>query len=168
MIEDARYFNAHWGTMLKVISILGTVLLIGIFGSMILSGRAGTLITIVLYSSTPLLILSISLMFTVKGYSISGNSLRIKRLLWYTVIDIAMLKSVECDPKAFTGSIRTFGNGGLFSFSGNYKSGKLGSFKAYVTDFKRCVVIITAGQTVVVSPDNPELFVEVLRNLQFQ
>ena len=168
MIETARYFNAPWGTMLKVISILGTVLLIGIFGGMILSGRAGAMIMIVLYSLIPLLTLFISLLFTVKGYSISVNSFRIKRLLWYTDIDISMLKSVEFDPKAMTGSIRTFGNGGLFSFSGNYKSGKLGSFKAYVTDFKRCVVIITAGQTVVVSPDNPELFVEVLRNLQFQ
>lgn len=168
MIEAERYFSAPWGTLLKVISTLGTVLLLGIFGGMILSGRASTLITIVLYSFIPLLTLSISLLFTVKGYSISGNSFRIKRLLWYTDIDISMLKSVEFDPKAMTGSMRTFGNGGLFSFSGTYKSGKLGTFKAYVTDFKKCVVIIAAGQTIVVSPDNPELFVEVLRNLQFQ
>ncbi len=168
MIETARYFNAPWGTLLKVISFLGSLLLAGVFGGMLLSGRASSVITVVLYSLIPLLTLSISLLFTVKGYSISGNSFRIKRLLWYTDIDISMLKSVEFDPKAMTGSIRTFGNGGLFSFSGRYKSNRLGSFKAYVTDFKKCVVIIAAGQTVVVSPDNPELFVEVLRNLRFQ
>ncbi len=168
MIEAARYFNAPWGTLLKVISTLGTFVLIGVFGSMILAGRASTLTTVILYSLIPLLTLSISLLFTVRGYSISGNTFRVRRLLWYTDIDISMLQSVEYDPKAMTGSIRTFGNGGLFSFSGSYKSGKLGSFKAYVTDFKKCVVIIAAGQTVVVSPENPELFVEVLRNLQFQ
>ena len=167
MTDDERYFNAPWGTLLKVISTLGSVLLIGIFGGMILSGRAGSVITIALYSVIPLLILFISLLFTVRGYSISGNSFRIRRLLWYTDIDISMLKSVEYDPKAMTGAMRTFGNGGLFSFSGSYKSGKLGTFKAYVTDFKKCVVIVTAGQTVVVSPENPELFVEVLRNLQW-
>ena len=168
MIDSARYFNAPWGTLLKVISTLGTLLLIGIFGSMILSGRVSTLTTLILYSLIPLLILFISLLFTVRGYSISGNAFRIRRLLWYTDIDISMLQSVEYNPKAMTGSFRTFGNGGLFSFSGSYKSGKLGSFKAYVTDFKKCVIIIAAGQTVVVSPENPDLFVEVMRNLQFQ
>jgi hypothetical protein len=135
---------------------------------MILSGRASTLITVILYSLIPVLTLFISLLFTVRGYSISGNIFRVRRLLWYTDIDISMLQSVEFDPKAMTGSLRTFGNGGLFSFSGSYRNGKLGSFKAYVTDFKKCVVIIAAGQTVVVSPENPELFVEVLRNLQIQ
>ncbi len=168
MIEAARYFNAPWGTLLKVISILGSLILIGVFGSMILSGRASTLIIVILYSLIPVLTLFISLLFTVRGYSILGNIFRVRRLLWYTDIDISMLQSVEYDPKAMTGSLRTFGNGGLFSFSGSYKSRKLGSFKAYVTDFKKCVVIIAAGQTVVVSPDNPDLFVEVLRNLQFQ
>ncbi len=167
MIGGERYFNAPWGTMLKVISLLGTVLLIGVFGGMALTGRASTAITMALYLVIPLLTLSISLLFTVRGYSISGNSFSVRRLLWYTDIDISMLKTVECDPKAMTGSIRTFGNGGLYSFSGRYKSGKLGTFKAYVTDFKKCVVIKTAGQTVVVSPENPELFVEILRNLQW-
>ncbi|MCK5115789.1 MAG: hypothetical protein KAR44_04265 [Candidatus Aegiribacteria sp.] len=159
MIEAARYFNAPWGTLLKVISILGSLILIGVFGSMILSGRASTLTAVILF---------ISLLFTVRGYSISENIFRVRRLLWYTDIDISMLQSVEYDPKAMTGSLRTFGNGGLFSFSGSYKSGKLGSFRAYVTDFRKCVVITAARQTVVVSPGNPELFVEVLRNLKFQ
>ena len=166
MIHDERYFNASWGTLLKAISALGTVLLIGIFGGMAISGRSSTVTTMVLYLVFPLLILFICLLFTVRGYSVSANSFRIRRLLWYTDIDISMLKSVEYDPKAMTGSIRALGNGGLYSFSGRYKSGKLGAFKAYVTDFKNCVIIKTAGQTVVVSPDNPELFVEVLRNLQ--
>ena len=165
MIDTARYFNAPWGTLLKVISVIGTVLLIGVFGGMILSGRASTPVTIILYSLIPLLTLFISLLFIVRGYSISEKSFRVRRLLWYTDINISMLKSVEYDPKAMTGSLRTFGNGGLFSFSGSYKSRKLGAFKAYVTDFKKCVIINTAGQTVVVSPGNPELFVEVLRNL---
>lgn len=168
MIENERYFNAPWGTLLKVISFLGTLLLAGVFGGMILSGRASTLVTKILYSLIPLLTLSISLLFTVRGYCISGNSFRIRRLMWYTDIDISMLQSVEYDPKAMTGSIRTFGNGGLFSFSGRYRSGKLGSFKAYVTDFKKCVVIKTADLTFVVSPENPELLVEILRNLRFQ
>ncbi|MEN8208946.1 MAG: PH domain-containing protein [Candidatus Fermentibacteria bacterium] len=164
MIQDERYFNAPWGTLLKVISSLGTLVLLGVFGGIILSGRAGTAVTAVLYSAIPLLTLSISLLFTVRGYIVSGDSFRIRRLLWFTDTDISLVKSVEYDPKAMTGSLRTFGNGGLFSFSGSYKSGKLGSFKAYVTDFRNCVIIKTPDVTLVVSPENPELFVEVLRN----
>jgi len=166
MTDMERCFNAPWGTLLKVISTLATVLLLGVFGGMILTGRASTVITMVLYIAIPLLILFVSLLFTVRSYIVSGNSLLVRRLLWNTNVDISMLSSAEYDPKAMTGSIRTLGNGGLYSFSGRYKSGKIGSFKAYVTDFKNCVIIKTAGQTVVVSPENPELFVEMLRNRQ--
>ena len=65
-----------------------------------------------------------------------------------------------------TGSIRTMGNGGLFSFSGRYRSRKLGSFRAYVTDLRNCVVLKLAEQVIVISPENPEMFVEILSNLQ--
>ena len=164
MNEEERYFDAPWGTMLKVISTLVTVLLLGIFGGMAFFNHASTAITKVIYTAIPLLIMFISFLFTVRGYTISGNTLRIRRLLWDSDIDISMLSSVDYDPKAMTGSIRTLGNGGLYSFSGKFKSGKLGSFKVYVTDFKNCVIIKRTGGTFVVSPENPELFVEVLRS----
>lgn len=167
MSNVERYFNAPWGTLLKVISTIATVLLLGVFGGMVLSGRASTVVTMLLYIAIPLLIVFICLLFTVRGYTISGNTLRIRRLLWNSDIDISRLSSVEYDPKAMTGSIRTLGNGGLYSFSGKYRSGKLGSFKAYVTDFKNCVIIGRAGGTIVVSPENPELFVEVLRSREW-
>lgn len=164
MNEEERYFDAPWGTMLKVISTLATLLLLGIFGWMAFFNHASTAVTKVMYIAIPLLIMFTSLLFTVRGYTISGNTLRIRRLLWDSDIDISMLSSVDYDPKAMTGSIRTLGNGGLYSFSGKFKSVKLGSFKAYLTDFKNCVIIKIAGKTIVVSPGNPELFVEVLRN----
>lgn len=167
MSNVERYFNAPWGTLLKVISTLATVLLFGVFGGMALSGRASTVVTMLLYMGVPLLIVFICLLFTVRGYTISGNTLRIRRLLWNSDIDISMLLSVEYDPKAMTGSIRILGNGGLYSFSGKYRSGKLGSFKAYVTDFKNCVIIERTVGTIVVSPENPDLFVEVLRSREW-
>lgn len=166
MTDVERCFNAPWGTLLKVISTLVTVLLLGIFGGMVLTGRASTVITMILYIAFPLLILFVSLLFTVRSYIVSGNSLLIRRLLWNTDIDISMLSSAEYDPKAMTGSIKIFGNGGLYSFSGRYKSGKLGSFRVYVTDYKNCVIVKTAERTIVVSPENPELFVEILLNRQ--
>jgi len=159
-----KTFEAPWGTMLKVISAVVTLVLLGIFGGIAVSDRISNRVTALLYIAIPILTIFISLLFTVRGYVIIGNSLLIRRLLWNTDINISMLESAEFDPKAMSGSIRTFGNGGLYGFSGKYRSGKLGSFKAYVTDFKNCVIIRTAEQTIVVSPLNPEYFVETLLN----
>jgi len=166
-MDEERYFRARWGKILKIISTFISIFLLGIFSAIAFSDRTSTVTVMVLYLAIPLLIIFVSLLFIVRGYTVSDNTLRIKRLLWNTNIDISMLSAVECDPKAMTGSIRTFGNGGLFSFSGRYRSTKLGSFKAYVTDFKNCVVIEASGQTTVVSPEDAELFREVLMQRQW-
>ncbi len=159
-----RDFSAPWGNLLKVISSLVTLVLIGIYGSMAFTGRYSSITTAVLFAAIPLLILGSCLLFSVRGYRIEGNHLRIRRMFWFTDIDITKLTSVVLDPKAMTGSIRTLGNGGLYSFSGRFRSAKLGSFRAYVTDFKNCVIVKTTGETIVISPDNPEMFIEILRN----
>jgi hypothetical protein len=55
-------------------------------------------------------------------------------------------------------SIRTFGNGGFFSFSGFYRNKLLGAYRAFVTDRHQTVVLRYGGRTVVVSPSSPEEF----------
>jgi hypothetical protein len=60
------------------------------------------------------------------------------------------------------GSIRTFGNGGAFSFSGVYYNKRLGSYRAFVTDPRRAVVLRYATRKVVLSPAVPEDFVNDL------
>jgi hypothetical protein len=162
-----REFSAPWGNLLKIMSMGITLLLIAIFGYIAFLNRASMLHVTILYIIFPVIVLSTCLLLTVRGYSISEDSLLIKRLFWSTEVSLESLKSVEIDPKAMTGSIKTFGNGGLYSFSGKFRSRKLGSFNAYVTDLKNCVVLKTADRTVVVSPGNPELFVEVLKNRQW-
>ncbi len=69
-------------------------------------------------------------------------------------------RSVE--PDALRGSLRIFGNGGGFSFSGFYYSKRLGSFRAFVTDRRRTVVLRYANRRVVLSPATPEDFVQDL------
>jgi len=161
-----REFSAPWGNLLKIISAGITVLLVAIFGSIVLSNNASTHHVTILYIIFPVIVLFTALIFVIRGYIISDDSLLVKRLFWSTVVNLGTLKSVEVDPRAMTGSLRTFGNGGLYSFSGKFRSRKFGSFNAYVTDFKNCVVIKTTTRTVVVSPGEPELFVEVLKNRQ--
>ncbi len=50
------------------------------------------------------------------------------------------------------GSIRTFGNGGLFCFSGRFRNRKLGSYRAFATDPKLAVVLRFPDKIVVVTP----------------
>ena len=45
--------------------------------------------------------------------------------------------------------IRTFGNGGGFSFTGFYYNQRLRSYRAFVTDLRRTVVLRYAARTVV-------------------
>ena len=81
------------------------------------------------------------------------------RLLWSTVLPRIGLESAQVEPDAMRGSLRTFGNGGAFSFTGFYYNKRLGSYRAYVTDPRRAVVLRYANRRVVLSPDAPEDFV---------
>ena len=61
------------------------------------------------------------------------------------------------------GSIRLFGNGGVFCFIGYYRNAILGNYRAYVTDYAKSVILEFGGRKILVSPDDPEAFVEALR-----
>ncbi|OPL19836.1 MAG: hypothetical protein AVO35_02355 [Candidatus Aegiribacteria sp. MLS_C] len=161
---EGTCFDAPWGTHLKVISFLVTALLLGIFAGMAVFGDVRTPLQTALYLVVPPAVLAPALLLTVRGYRITGEGISVKRLLWNTDIALGVLRRVEHDPKAMTGAIRTWGNGGLFSFSGRFRSGRLGSFRAYVTYHRNCVLIESVSGILVVSPGNPGLFVEMLEN----
>ncbi len=99
---------------------------------------------------------------TIRGYALTANALLIHRLFWSTRLPLAGLQSVQFQPEVMRGSIRTFGNGGFFSFTGRYWNKQLGTYRAFVTDPKRAVVLKFPGRTIVVSPDPPEEFVREL------
>lgn len=101
-------------------------------------------------------------LFSIRGYRLDGASLYVLRPLWETAVDLRGLESAEIDPGAMRGAWRTFGNGGMFSFSGWHWSRKLGRHRAFVTDFKNAVVLRQDGRSVVISPGDPEAFLEDL------
>ncbi len=59
-------------------------------------------------------------------------------------------------------TVRTFGVGGLFSYSGRFWARDVGKFYGGVTDFGRAV-LIDAGERYVISPENPDDFVRDIR-----
>jgi hypothetical protein len=110
----------------------------------------------------PLIVLG-CLPFAVRGYAITGDAILIRRLLWTTRLERSGLTSAEARTRAMSGSLRTCGNGGGFSFTGWYWSKALGAYRAFVTDFDRTVVLRFGKRTVVVSPDEPEDFAAELQ-----
>jgi hypothetical protein len=113
-------------------------------------------------AALPLALLVGAALFTIRGYALVPGAILIHRLFWSTRLPVAELESARSEPDAMRGSVRTFGNGGLFSFTGRFHSPGLGSYRAYVTDLQRTVVLRFPGRVVVLSPAAPEDFVREL------
>lgn len=161
-------FDAPWGTLLRVASIVATLLLAGValleavvLPRDLLGGwpwRAAV--------ALPLAILAGAALFTVRGYVLEGGELRIVRLFWHTRLPLDGLTAAWADPEAMRKSLRLFGNGGLYSLTGLYRNARLGNYRAWATDPKRAVVLELPGRKLVVTPDAPERFLEALRTIR--
>lgn len=154
-------FNAPWGSSLKWISALATLLLIAL--STLLPVPPDMQVawwTVRLFA--PALILG-SALFTVRSYEIRDGVLWVQRLLWKTRIPIGSLNAVEFRPGRFGWAIRLFGNGGLYSFSGWYYQKPL-LFRALATRISDAVILkFSDRHPVVVTPNEPEEFAKAIR-----
>lgn len=159
--QSASHFSAPWGRLLKVVSAFVTIILTGasLAGLSFIQAPVSRLLAAI----GPLLVLAVSLLFMVRSYTVQRYFLLVHRPFWNTSIPLTELRSVVFEPGAMKRSLRLFGNGGLFSFTGWFRNQKLGTYRAFVTDPNRCVVLQLASSTIVVSPDRPEAFVEAAR-----
>ena len=153
-------FSAPWCMALYVITIFSGLLLAGLAGWMLFAGAP--------LWAPPLVLAALggSALFAVRGYRVESGALWVERPFWTTEIRLDGVEWIKHDPKALHGSLRTFGNGGLFSFSGRYWSKALGSYRAWVTDPKRSVILKVKGKTIVVSPDEPGKFIKAVEGMR--
>ncbi len=147
-------YNAPWCRALKIVSAVATVILLGVM-ALPVPGACWVRLF-------PLAVLAGALPFVVRGYEIREDTLLIRRLFWDTRIGLAGLRSARFDPSAMRGSLRTCGNGGLFSITGWYWNKQLGAYRAYATDMARVVVLTFDKRRIVVTPEDPEAFVQEL------
>jgi len=163
-MEAATHYKAPWSKGLIIMSAVATLLCLGIaFGTPLLpQPKHGNWLAMRL-RWLPLAFMPACALFTVRSYTITRGEILVHRLLWATRLPRTGLQSTSVDSEAMRKSIRTCGNGGFFSVTGFYWNKKLGSYRAYVTDPQRAVVLRYARRTVVVSPDRP---VEFARELE--
>src|ERR1035438_10386812 len=158
-----KHYEAPWSTSLIVISVLTIVVCLGVSVGAWWEAQVGHHPAPLQWVALlPLVILFGCTLCTIRGYSISSDSILVHRLMWSTALSRAGLQSAQVEPDAMRGSLRTFGNGGAFSFTGFYYNKRLGSYRAYVTDPHRTVVLRYANRRVVLSPATPEEFVQDL------
>jgi len=151
-----KKYTAPWSTSLIVVSSVATIICVGAAISVAWSGRPWIALL-------PLAIVCGGIFFTSRGYTVSPDALLVHRLFWTTRLPLSGLHCAQVDPEAMRRSFRTFGNGGLFSFTGWFRNTALGAYRAFVTDPHRSVVLHFATRTVVVSPSAPEDFVHDIR-----
>ncbi|MBN8246648.1 MAG: hypothetical protein J0L84_04310 [Verrucomicrobia bacterium] len=154
-----KRYDAPWSPLLRWVSGLVTLLCVGLGVVLLLSGppmarKLWMLPPAILVCCAP---------FTIRGYALAGGVLEIERLFWTTRIPLRGLTSAAVVPNAMRGSVRTLGNGGLFSFSGWYWSRALGVHRAWVTDLRHTVVLRLDSRTLVISPSPAEEFVRQIR-----
>lgn len=157
-----KTFASPWSRSLKIISTLATILLLSIVAT--LSSRQPS--PPAWLALLPISILAGCGLFTVRGYALTPDALLVQRLLWASRVPLSGLQSAEHVPNAMDRSIRTFGNGGMYSFTGRFRNHTLGAYRAYVTDLNRTVVLRFPGRTVVISPGEPEAFVAELKAMK--
>ena len=155
-----KHYEAPWSKSLIVISLLTSMLCLGVSAGAWWAAAAKHQAAPVRWVALlPLVILFCTALFTIRGYAITSEAILVDRLLWSTALPRVGLESAQVEPDAIRGSIRTFGNGGAFSFTGFYYNKRLGSYRAFVTDPRRAVVLRYAARRVVLSPAAPEDFV---------
>ncbi len=161
-MNQSLFFKAPWSPTVTIITGLTVLLMLGITLSLVRISIKQNFTMMFLAAMIPLLILLITALFSVRGYLVTNQTLQIARLGWFTEVPLVHLESAIYDPHAMNHSLRIFGNGGLFAFTGRFRNKKLGLYQAYATDPSLSVVLKFPKKTVVVTPQRPEQFVEVV------
>ncbi len=168
MNGEQRFAAARWPTALKIMSAFAVVLLAGVGVAAYRAIPTPTGFTHAFGLGVALVFPAIlvgALLFIVRGYAVTPDELAIERLLWSTRVPLAGLERVWLDPSVCRGMMRLAGNGGLFAFSGLYRSARLGRFRLFATDLRHAVVLAWPDRTVVITPAAAEAFVEHLHRL---
>jgi len=147
-----EHFYAPWSTKLKLTT--GAFAAILVVAAVVAGGWGSAVIVGILI---------VVAAFAVRGYSVMDGKLLIHHLGWANKFDLSKLSKAEVSPGVTMGSARTMGIGGLLGFVGYFRNEILGSYKAYATNELNTVVLVFGSETIVVTPDDPEAFVEAVK-----
>jgi hypothetical protein len=166
MSEVVAEFSAPWSRSLRLTTTASVAVLLVIMLVGAIAAPPQPRWWLAALVGVPLAVLVGALPFMVRGYLLTSDFIRVQRLGWSTALPLAGLVAVTGEPEGFRGSLRLFGNGGLFAISGWFWNRRLGRFRAYATDQDRVVVLrYRNGDKVVVTPHDVQHFIVRVRTL---
>jgi len=152
-------FRAPWSSTVRNVTVLSLVILALPMLAAIFAPTQPPLQVVTLLLVVPPLIALVAFVGRVRGYTLTEDAITVQRGLGSTRLPLAGLRSVRGDVDAMRGSIRVFGNGGLFSITGRFWNRRLGWYRAFATDPGRAVVLRYAKSTIVITPHDPQHFI---------
>lgn len=111
-------------------------------------------------------ILFVTWLFSVTGFTLEGNMLLVSRPLWKTSIVLPPDCTARAEPDIRSGLLKTMGNGGLFGYTGGFRNKKLGNFKTYATNWNHAVSVTSEANDfcIVVTPEEMEIFIQSIND----
>ena len=146
---------------MKVYTIATHLALVGIAAAAFAAGDPqGALVIFLLTLILPV----IGLAFAVRGFEVTQGKLLVHRFGRDTEIDLHELIEVTPAPKLVRTSLSLWSTRGVWGFIGYGYSTATGTYRAYITDSARAVLLrFTTGKIVVVSPDRVDQFLEAVK-----
>lgn len=152
-------FRAPWSRTVRNATVLSLFILALPMLAAIFAPTRPPLLAVVVLVAVPPLIVAQTFAARVRGYTLTEEAIIVRRGLWDMRLPLAGLRSVTGDVDAMSGSVRVFGNGGLFSITGRFWNRKLGWYRAFATDQSRAVVLRYPDRTIVITPHDPQHFI---------
>jgi hypothetical protein len=111
-----------------------------------------------------LLISTVTYAYSPRVYAVSAEGITVWRPIGNVRVPLADLREVRpVTREDLAECIRLWSSGGLFGYDGLYRTAKLRQCRWYVADRSRIVVLVTAAQTALFSPDDPNGFARAIR-----
>jgi hypothetical protein len=154
-------YKASFDTLTKVLT-LGVIVFFAYIAQKSVKAllvAEGDTTTILIHSGVIFVLLAtlvVSYLFSTQNYLIDNNEFVIRRPISERKISIADIEEIRLVGEGdMTGTIRTFGNGGLFGYYGKYYNKTFGSMTLYTTQRANRVFIRTkSGSKIIISPDD--------------
>jgi len=153
--DNSQSFSASIDSRAWIITsiVIGIILTCIVISRNVLVVVPGAAVIVISYALAP------------RGYALSDRSLVVKRRLWRNVaISLESVRELRpATAEDFRGTLRLWGNGGVFGYYGVFQTSKLGKCRWFLTKRSNAVVLVTEEKTVLVSPDDVSGFLAAVR-----
>ena len=154
MPSESQFFAASYDTTTKIITagICAFLAVLAIVTQFAAIGVIAAALIALTYAYSP------------RGYLISDQSIAVKRLIGEPHISLIGIREARrATADDFRGSIRLFGDGGVFGYYGLFRTTKLGKCWWYLTRRTNTVIVIKDQKHALFSPDDVDGFLAAIR-----